>query len=212
MLGMPNRNTVRAFQPQAIYHVYNRGVAKQSIFLDDQDYRAFIRRLELLLLPEDEAERLQHTTNRIRLQNLHSQVELQAFCLMPNHFHLMIKQGDDARAITRSMRTLSTSYSMYFNKKYNRIGPIFQGRYKASWVNNEPYMLHLSRYIHCNPLALKKDIYAYPFSSLQYYFQESCPKWVEPGDIESLFSSQFEYEEFVDDLIDIDREAQDYEL
>ncbi len=209
---MANRNTIRTFQTEAIYHVYNRGVARQPIFLDEQDYQAFMRRLKLMFSPPEQAEKLQHMQNRIRINSSYNQVWLQAFCLMPNHFHMMLKQGANENAITSMMRTLATSYSMYFNAKYDRVGSVFQGRFKAAHVDNYTYLLHLSRYIHCNPIALKADIYTYPFSSLQYYYIRNKPEWLAPDEVEQLFSSQTEYYAFVNDLKDLKSVSELYDL
>jgi putative transposase len=207
-----NRNTVRKFRPNASFHVYNRGVAKQPVFLDVQDYRAFIRRLQLIFLPPKEAEKIQHTESRVRVANSFGQVWLQAFCLMPNHFHMLLSQGDNAAAITAAMRTLSTSYSMYFNSKYDRVGSVFQGKYKAALVDNDTYHLHLSRYIHCNPRTLTDDIFSYPYSSLQYYFSDSRPQWITSEDIEKHFSNATEHQNFVNDLKDIQSAAEHYDI
>lgn len=208
---MPSRNSIKQFQPETTYHVYNRGVGKADIFKDKQDYDAFCRRLMLMLLPEHEAEQLQHTKNRIRLLNLSDRIQLQAYCLMPNHFHLMLRQIDET-AITRFMRVLTISYSMYFNRKYDRVGPLFQGRFKAAPVDSDAYFIHLSRYIHCNPIKLHVDIYQYPYSSLQYYFTPDTPSWIHPKMVEEQFSSAEEYHGFVGDLQGLSDSEAIYEL
>lgn len=190
---------MKHFQNETTYHLYNRGVAKSQIFLDEQDYEAFIRRLQLILLPANEAEKLQHSKNRIRLINYYDKVNLQAFCLMPNHFHFMMYQVKQT-AITDFMRTLCTSYSMYFNIKYGRVGPLFQERFKAALVNSDSYLLHLSRYIHNNPLALNRDVYQYPFSSLQYYYQSHAPGWLKLKPVEDLFENPAEYRRFTQEM------------
>ncbi len=208
---MPSRNSIKKFQSDAIYHVYNRGVAKRNIFLDDQDYRAFLRRLELMLLPKEETESVQRAKDRIRITNYHKRVHLQAFCLMANHFHLMLWHADES-AITQFMHTLSTSYSMYFNRKYKRVGPLFQGRFKAVWVDDDDYHIHLSRYIHCNPLVLGADVYTYSYSSLQYYFEPNVPRWLQPGSVQEHFADKTEYQHFIDDLSDIKAAETTYSL
>lgn len=208
---MPGRNSLKKFREDAIYHVYNRGVGKQPIFQDLQDYRAFMRRLELALLPVDSAEKLQRTKDRIRIANFYGQLELLAYCLMPNHYHLMFWQRD-VSDISQLMRTLGTSYSMYFNLKYDRVGPLFQGRFKAAAVDSDSYALHLSRYIHCNPLPLDTDIYTYPFSSLQYYFSPQSPLWLRSKFIEDQFSGIKEYRSFVNELRHLEATDSQYGL
>ncbi len=212
-MGMPSRNSIKQFQPEALYHVYNRGVGKADIFRDEQDCRAFMRRLELMLLPAKHAESVQHIKekDRIRIANYHDRIKMLAFCLMPNHFHLMLEQVDD-QAITQFMHTLSTSYSMYFNHKYDRVGPLFQGRFKAAWVDSDEYSMHLSRYIHSNPVSLGQDIYTYAYSSLKYYFNQEKPVWLSVDPIMQYFSNTSEYKQFVDDLKDIKTAEKQYTL
>jgi hypothetical protein len=93
------------------------------------------------------------------------------------------------------MRSLMTSYSMYFNKKYRRVGPVFQSRYRASRISQDNYLEHISRYIHLNPKGWEQ----YPYSSLKYYISSSVAEWISPNKILSLFPSQEQYEEFVHD-------------
>lgn len=208
---MPARNSIKQYQADQYYHVYNRGVAKRKIFLDTQDYQAFLRRLQLMLLPPKQANSLQHGKQRIRLANFHGIIKLEAFCLMPNHFHFMVYQTEPT-ALIEFMRTLSTSYSMYFNLKYKRVGHLFQGRFKAVTVDKDPYLMHLSRYIHSNPLALGKNVYKFPYSSLQYYFKPYKPDWLETKDIESLFKDEKDYRKFISSLYSLETEDELYGL
>lgn len=202
---------MKQFAPYEKYHVYNRGVAKQPVFLDQQDYDAFIRRLKLSLLPPKEADKLQEGSGRLRLHNFHGDLSLEAFCLMPNHFHMLLSLRDDTTAITKLLTSVSTSYSMYFNKKYERVGPVFQGRYKAAHVTDDAYSMHLTRYIHCNARALGEDIYTYPYSSLKYYFAND-QKWLDTADQEGMFASAEEYRKFVNDLVDLQQAEESYQL
>ena len=80
-------------------------------------------------------------------------VDIHSFCLMPNHFHLILQQRAEG-GITKFMRKLGTGYTMYFNEKYQRIGVLFQGKFKAIPITSDEYLLHLSRYIHLNPVDL----------------------------------------------------------
>jgi putative transposase len=115
---MPARNAIKEYIPDTYYHIYNRGVEKRKIFLDEQDYGVFLSYLKnLLSVPK--------TKNRSILDNnFSSEVTLLSYCLMSNHFHLLIKQKD-AQAIGRMIKALCTRYSMYFNKKYDRVGKLF---------------------------------------------------------------------------------------
>ncbi len=194
---MPSRNTIKEFEAGGYYHVYNRGVEKRIIFVDDQDYTVFLGLLKKYLAGEEDARKNRHPYSR-----LDGEVKLLAYCLMPNHFHLLISQntGD---GITKLMRRLATGYAMYFNHRYNRVGTLFQGRYKASKINTDPYLLHISRYIHLNP----KDYKEWPYSSFQYYQSTRIPpKWLNTLEILDIFGTRKEYVDFVSDYEDMTRD------
>lgn len=190
---MPSRNTIREFSANEYYHVYNRGVEKRDIFIDDNDYVVFLSLLKRYLSREVESK-----INRHKFKSLSGQVELLTYCLMPNHYHLLFYQTIDT-GITELMRRLTTSYVMYFNNKYHRVGSLFQSRYKASSVNGDAYLHHISRYVHLNP-----DNYInYPYSSIRYYLGASdAPSWINTDKVLSLFGSKEEYRQFLDEYID----------
>lgn len=191
---MPHRNTIRHFTENGIYHIYNRGVEKRDIFLDEQDYAVFLHLLKYYLSPidPDEVHPLLEFQNfsvvRPRpLANIEKEIELIAFCLMPNHFHLLVKQLT-IDGITKLLRRIATTYSMYFNKRYERVGYLFQGKYKAILVETDSYLLHLSRYIHLNPLELTRtDLVNYPYSSYKYFLGLAHAVWIKPNTILSYF-------------------------
>lgn len=150
-----------------IYHLYNRGVEKRKIFLDDKDYLRFVHDLfefndrnPTIDLTYYLNSTRQNKSREVGLPEIKKEreprqllVELLIFCLMPNHFHLMVKQKTE-NGITEFMRKLGTGYANYFNQKYERVGPLFQGKYKIARVANETHFIHLPYYIHCNPLDL----------------------------------------------------------
>jgi len=172
--------------------VYNRGVAKQAIFLDDDDYRTFLNLLKRYLDVEP------HKDMKGREYKwLHNNIELLAYCLMPNHFHLLLYQIDED-AMKQLMSGVATSYSTYFNKKYKRVGHLFQERYKASEITNDSYLQHISRYIHRNP----KDYKHWAYSSLSKYHGTESAGWLRPSRILDLFDSMEQYTQFVDDYTD----------
>lgn len=177
---MPYRRT--KFYQNGFYHIYNRGVEKRDIFLDQSDYASFIAILKAYLLPPQETFK-QGRTLRIRNHQLHEEIKLITYCLMPNHFHLLIQQKLDS-SITNFMRRVLTAYSMYFNDKYGRVGSLFQGRFKAKEVEQDEYVLHLSRYIHRNPLGIfignVKDLESFSWSSYPVYLGKA------DGDFTSL--------------------------
>lgn len=193
---MPHRNTIRHFTENGIYHVYNRGVEKRDIFMDEQDYAVFLHLLKYYLSPvgANEVHPLLTFQNfavvRPRpLANIGEEIKLLAFCLMPNHFHLLTKQSA-IDGVTKLLRRVATTYSMYFNKRYKRVGYLFQGKYKAALVETDSYLLHLSRYIHLNPLELTgTDLVNYPYSSYPYFLGLKHAKWLEPEIILSCFDT-----------------------
>lgn len=188
---MPRRNIEKIYLPDAYYHIYNRGVNKNDIFLDDQDFSVFINLLKRYLndSPEKDLKGREYDW-------LYPEVELLAFCLMSNHFHLFIYQTTEG-AITKLIRAVAASYSVYFNKKYQRRGPLFESRYLATNINSDAYLAHISRYIHLNPPNYKN----YEWSSLPYYLDKKHAPWIRPDRITDLFSKN-EYEEFVNDHLD----------
>jgi len=151
------------FVNEGIYHVYNRSVEKREIFVDDQDRFRFIHDLFEF---NDEAPAVNFYYKRPLIQSYEAKprkieqqkrkllVEILAFVVMPNHFHLLLRQIKE-NGISNFMHKLGTGYTMYFNQKYERAGSLFQGTYKAILVNQEAHFIHLPYYIHFNPLDLK---------------------------------------------------------
>ena len=180
---MPSKNTIRIYLAGGYYHIYNRGVEKREIFLDETDYEIFLYYLKSYLLSPDSPEhkRLPFSLHyEYSSCDLYKRINLLAYCLMPNHFHLMVKQLDE-KAIIEFMKRLSNAYTEYFNKKYDRVGPLFQGRYKAVLIDCEEYFLHLSRYIHRNPLEIVDkidDLINYSYSSYPDYCGKKQTKWL----------------------------------
>jgi len=146
------------------YHIYNRGAGKQRIYTTSRDYERF---MGLLYLANGEqpiiyrnlwekhqgpslVEIFDLSKESVRTQRL---VDVLAYALMPNHFHLVLKQKKD-EGITKFMRKLATGYSMYFNTKYEHSGVLFQGRFKSSHINSESYFRYIFSYVHLNPLDL----------------------------------------------------------
>ncbi len=201
---MPGKNSIKTYVENGYYHVYNRGVEKRVIFLDDKDYKVFLSYLQFYLT----APLRGSTPKSFPSQQLHNhakQIQVLAYCLMPNHFHLYLKQKD-ATAMNHFMRSLSTRYSMYFNKRYKRVGPLFQGIYKAAYIGNELQYLYLSKYIHRNPLSLpgfsSTNLVEYPYSSYRNYLGFVRQNWIHPQEIIEYFSKENHhtpYKEFVED-------------
>lgn len=201
---MPAKNTVKAYVEKGFYHVYNRGVNKMPIFLDEQDFKVFFYYMDLYLLSKEELikriknniklsedEKNKRISKLLTLNNFYGKIDILCFVFMPNHFHFLLKQLNRDDMIF-FLKSLLTKYSQYFNKKYKRIGPVFQGRYKAILINKEEYLLHLSRYIHVNPkeiLPKKYNLMDYPWCSYHYYIKEIAPTWLNKDYILSYFKS-----------------------
>ncbi len=193
---MPGRNVVKIYAADSMYHIYNRGVEKRKIFLDDQDYTVFLRILKDALSPQQDLKKtvatdyLQGPTLQgwhRKPKNFSTTIELLAFVLMSNHFHLLIKQSTDD-SIKEFMQSIAIRYSIYFNKKYKRVGPLFQSKYKAVLVNEEPYLHHLTRYIHLNPSEYTNNIID-AYSSYAYYLGKKHTEWIKPEFILSFFQA-----------------------
>jgi putative transposase len=215
---MPAKNSIKQFIKNGYYHLYNRGVEKRIIFIDSQDYGVFTSYLKEYLLPKkiDELGKIIADTGSniyqkdkarklLRLNNFAESFMLIAYCFVPNHFHMLVKQ-EDADTIDRFMNSLCTRYSMYFNRKYKRVGPLFQGLYKAVLVETDEQLLHLSRYIHQNAQCLLMQgsaLQTYPYSSYPQYLGLSYTDWVRPDVILSYFSARgaHSYQSFVEDAV-----------
>lgn len=134
------------------YHIYNRGNSKQVIFHDNNDYT---RLLKLLFLSNGE--------NNFKIDNIAQDVfgfdrgeplvSMGAYCFMPNHFHILLTQ-EQPGGISKFMQKVSTGYAMYYNKKYERTGGLFEGKFKSKYVGDDSYLKYLFSYIHLNPLKL----------------------------------------------------------
>ncbi len=185
---MPGRNIRKVDVADSYYHVYARGVNKQRIFLDPADYTYFLALLKRYLSRSDTT-----TARGVVFPKLYQDIELLAFCLMQNHFHLLVYQINE-EGMVKLMRRIMTSYSGYFNRKYERTGPLFESRYRASRVDNESYLLHISRYIHLNPA----DWQNYNYSSLRSYLGAAAQDWLVIERITNLFTSRSDYLQFLE--------------
>jgi len=206
---MPSKNTIRNFDVNSMYHVYNRGNNKRDIFLDDKDYVVFLSYLKFALLTDRESNELPKIDTQLissaarfnmRRLGLQGKLELVSYCLMPNHFHLQFFQYD-INAIEKLMRSVMTGYVAYFNKRHDCSGGLFQGTYKASHINTEGYWQHISRYIHLNPIDLGVNFNNYKYSSYKYYSGEAKAEWMQPSKGMSDMNSK-EYKDFLDSWLD----------
>ena len=220
------------FAPNYIYHVYNRGVEKRDIFLVDADRWRFLQALLLFnrekspfnLLWKLEREHQGRMNFRILKEFLERNskqevplVRIMADCLMPNHYHLILEELQEG-GIIKFMHKLGTGYTMYFNKKYDRVGGLFQGTFKAVQVDTDEYLQNLLVYVNViNPGQLiepnlkeegVKDVEkimqfakAYPWSTHQEYLGIRESPIIDKGVAHSLFPSGAKYKEFVENAL-----------
>lgn len=167
-------------------HIYNRGVDKRPIFLDDDDYKRFLAHLRLANGTTSTPVSHFLMRNNIDLQSVTQEelgeplVHVGAFCLMPNHFHLILKSAVPG-GISKYMQRVETGYTMYFNKKNDRSGCLFQGHFKDKVADDPAYLRTLFSYVHRNPVAeiplppasqIEASI-AYPYSSAKELLSEN---------------------------------------
>lgn len=198
---MPSKYTTRAFVEDGVYHIYNKGSENRMIFTTDQDYNTFLYYIFIYIKPLNRVlEKYPNLPFTLREHNMRKTLELLSFCLMPNHFHLLLRPHD-TQAIPIFMKQLSNAYTQYFNNKHKRQGALFQGRYKAVKIDTDNQLIHVSRYIHLNPYVanLCEKAENYPWSSYQDYLDPERESLCSRRLIQSFFSSPNKYKEFVED-------------
>ena len=188
---MPTRNIIKDYGEGEYYHAYNRGVAKMDIFRDDEDYVVLLSLFKRYLSPE-----IAKDAKRCAFPNYRESVDLVAYCLMPNHYHLLLYLKE-RQGIEKLMRSVMTSYSGYFNKKYSRVGGLFQNHFLAARIPSDSYLWQVSRYIHLNPIDIGEDPAAYKFSSLQYYRGGTSAQWLSETRLVGTSLEREQYLKFV---------------
>lgn len=190
---MPKRNSIKLYGADQYYHLYNRGSNRQDIFLESNDYFYFLNLFKRHLSKEVMFDK----SGRV-FTKYDSEVELTAFCLMPNHFHLLcyLKEPD---GIVHLMRSVMTAYTMYFNKKYKHSGKLYEGTFLAVRVDNDAYLWQVSRYIHLNPLDAGHDYLDYDYSSVGYFSGAKHADWIHINRLVESESDKLEYIQFISD-------------
>ena len=190
---MPGRNTVKDYAAEHYYHIYNRGANKNVIFHEASDYKLFLYLLKRHLGIKPLLDKQQRP-----YRHLKDSVDLVSYCLMPNHFHLLV-YNKEQNGIELLMRSVTTTYSMYYNKKYQHSGHVFQGIYKATLIESDTYLQHISRYIHRNP----KNYMEYEYSSYKPLVKQYDVEWLSKKLLNDIFEGTIEeYEQFVADYED----------
>lgn len=205
------------------YHVYNRGVERRTIFIDKNDYERF----SVLLYVCNSTSQIHasdHKEQGLTLRDLFSikrectLVDVGAWCLMPNHFHLLLKEKAPG-GISLFMQKLTTAYTMYFNKKHSRKGSLFEGTFKAKHLGREEYLKYQYTYIHLNPIGIidtgwknkevadrsvaRDFLKKYTYSSYKDYVNEERQEKLilNRSEFPEYFSLSTDFEEMVDEWI-----------
>ncbi|MBI2315290.1 transposase [Candidatus Daviesbacteria bacterium] len=201
------------------YHVFNRSIARQPIFLSTYDYQ---RALDVLIfysyfnppLRFSHYKRLSKSQENDFMKSLRKnnekQVEILAFCLMPNHFHFLLKEIRE-RGISTFMSNFQNSYAKYFNLRKDRNGSLFQTMFKAVRIETDEQLIHVARYIHLNPITayILKDIKGlttYPWSSFPIYVGKPIADIVNTKTLLGYFYSKDKFITFTKDQISYQRE------
>ena len=199
---MPYR--VIPFVTGDFYHLYNRGLEKQAIFVNTRDYSRFIKTFFYYQIQNPKPKFSKYSVSKVFPIDPNKKiVDIICYCLMPNHFHLLVRQLQDG-GISEFMRKFIHSYTKYRNIKHKRQGPVFQGVFKSVRVESDEQLLHLSRYIHLNPYVsnLIKDLKLYSWSSYNTYIDPVENQPLAKHEVLNFFKSTYYYQKFVLDQAD----------
>jgi len=213
-----NRKTV--FANNQFYHLFNRGVERRPIFTNKWEFQRAIDTINFYQFQNTPLRYSKYLALNEKLKSAffkdleksQKQVEIISYCLMNNHLHLLAKQIEDG-GISKFMASFTNSYTKYFNTKYQRVGPLFQGVFKAVRVESEEQLIHLSRYIHLNPVTgyiLKpEELKNYNWSSYLGYLKVMREEYKE---VLNFFKSAKDYEKFVLDEADYAKELKEIDF
>ncbi len=216
-----------SFAEGEFYHIYNRGTDKRTIYLDEHDFFRFQFLLYICngSVPVNIREQFPKGLtfgDIVSIKRGEELVDICAYCLMPNHFHILVRAKGD-RGISQFFAKLSTAYSMYFNKRYGRSGGLFEGTFKALHVENDDYLKYLLSYIHLNPIkiiepdwrdqkmidlnAAKNFLNQYRYSSYKDFLQERRPERLilNRGALPEYFQNFINFEDYIDSWLTFDR-------
>ena len=201
------------------YHIFNRGIASEPIFLDK---RGYFRALEIIFYYQNSNPPMKYSKflklsvaersdmiDKLKFQRKWL-VDIICYCLMPNHFHFLLRQREDG-GTSKFMSNFTNSYTRYFNTKKDRIGPIVQGKFKSVRIETQEQLLHVSRYIHLNPytgyiVKTFQELEEYPYSSFPEYIGKSQINLCNKDIVLSYFKTPLSYKRFVFDNANYQRE------
>jgi len=201
---MPSRYLRRNFKPNTYHHIFNRGSFKQKIFRKKKDYQVFIDILKYYLrFPKPTPLSKLSSPKRKKLKRSITPYQLLAYCLMPNHFHLLLLQKEISPTLSDLLKRISVTYAMYFQHQYQHSGSLFQGKFRSVQVYSDESLLYVSKYIHLNPAKAEgSDPSNYPYSSLTDYLKTSNKNWLHPQIIFQTYfpksrDPQLQYKDYV---------------
>lgn len=193
------------------YHVFNQGIDRRTTFTNKREYNRALQTFKFYLYNQHITKLsyyLSSGTNQLGLLQQVQQhpklVAILAFCLMPNHFHFVLRQEVDG-GISKFMADFQNSYTKYFNTKHTRKGSLFLNPFRALRVETDEQLLHLIRYVHLNPytsgiISTTRELFTFPYSSLPYYFQETPPdQSIYTDMIHSFFTTTQKHQQFIQD-------------
>ena len=205
---MPRR--IKPFITGMIYHIFNRGLDRRLTFTNKREYQRALAALSfysytsssfrlswfIKLSPKKQKEKYD------LLKSQKPRVTIMSYCLMPNHFHILVKQEKD-HGISKFLGDFQNSYTKFFNKLHERSGALFSNQFKGVLVENENQFTHLSRYIHLNPYTSSiansiTELEKYPWSSLKGYLG-SIDEIIDSKPILGLFGNSENYRKFIVD-------------
>lgn len=214
---MANKRT-QILATNEIYHLFNRSVAKENIFASRKNLGRLSELLDFYRFPQklrySKFKTLPLDLKSGYISNFKKQkplVEIYSFAAMPNHYHLLLKQLQD-KGIFIFISNLQNSFAKFFNIRSKRNGSVFQNPFKAKRVETDEEFLHVSRYIHLNPvtsfLIEFKDLVSYPWTSYQYYKEGDGQKFINTERILNYFKSKNGYIKFIADQVDYQRQLE----
>jgi len=211
---MPRRNLVLA--KDEIYHIFNRSIARENIFSNKINLKKALEILHFYRFPQQlrlskfkALNEIQKKDYLLALKDKSPLVEIYSFALMPNHYHLLLKQLQD-NGIVRFIANFQNSFAKIFNLKNERDGAVFQNSFKAKRAETDEQFIHISRYIHLNPVTAYlisfNQLANYPWTSFPIYVNEDKNSFVAVNFLLHLFGSKDKYADFVADQVSYQRE------
>lgn len=193
------------------YHILNHSIQGIPIFKGKRESTLFLEAMKYYLqqAPPTRFSIYRISKEKYQINLKEPLVSIINFCLMPNHFHLTLRQEKED-GIRKFVQRLTNSFAHYFNTKYKNRGPLFEGNFKAIRIETDEQLIHLSRYIHLNPVTayLVENPEDYPFSSYGVYLDKESSEIIDPSPILGQFLSPKEYQRFVQLQKDYQRELE----